>query len=95
MGVKYWFVVVVTFVVGAVMLGEAVIYIRRGVYTKTFKGVSRREYISRVDRPGAFWMNLSVHMIAGAAMIYAGFWFLNANPVVSIWFAKIREFLTL
>ncbi|MRT27020.1 hypothetical protein GJV14_23945 [Enterobacteriaceae bacterium RIT697] len=95
MGVNYWFIVVVSFVIGSLMLGEAIVYIRRGIYTKTFKGVSRREYIPRADRPYAFWFNLIAHMIAGTAMIYAGFWFLSFNPEVSRWYAEFRALINI
>ena len=89
-----WFVVVAALATGAIMLAESIAYIRRGVYTKTFKGTSRREYIHKSDRPHVYWLNVSLHVIAGVAMVYLAFWFLQFNPTVNSGYQAIRAFFT-
>ncbi|ACX87900.1 hypothetical protein F6Q07_15280 [Pectobacterium parmentieri] len=74
MSVWDYCVIAAIFLCGIVMIVESIIYVRRGVYTKTFKGVSRREYIHRNDRPDVYWLHVICHFSAGIAMIYIVFW---------------------
>jgi len=74
-------------------LAQSFVYCRRGVYTKTFKGTSRKEYIHKDDKPIEFWFSIIFHMVMGMAMIVLGFWLQEDIPVVNHWYTEIRAML--
>ncbi len=78
MGALDYCVMVAIFICGIVMLVESIAYVRRGVYTKTFKGTSRCEYIHRSERPGVYWFNVAMHFSTGIAMLYLVLWILQS-----------------
>jgi hypothetical protein len=94
MDVKDWLVIFAMFACGFVFLFESVIYLRRGIYTKTFKGTSRREYIKKEERRDVYWLNMAFHLCAATAMIFMGFWLMQLDPTVNDWYLSIRKFLT-
>ncbi|MDD9244910.1 hypothetical protein V1605_16245 [Enterobacter soli] len=93
MGFQFWLMVVVAFLTGPFAFISSIIYMRRGIYTKSFKGTRRKEYIHKDDKPIEYWSSVISRMIAGVAMVGLGFWFLNDIPVVNHWFAEIREII--
>ncbi|WP_312627367.1 DUF2542 family protein [Scandinavium sp.] len=93
MGFQYWFTVCAAFLVGPISLAQSFIYCRRGVYTKTFKGTSRKEYIHKDDKPIEFWFSIIFHLVMGIVMIVLGFWLLEEIPAVNHWFSEIRAML--
>ena len=93
MGFQYWFTVCAVFLVGPISLVESFVYCRRGVYIKTFKGTSRKEYINVDEKPVEFWFNIIFHMVMGMAMIILGFWLIEDIPVVNHWYAEVRALL--
>jgi len=95
MGFQYWFTVCASFLVGPITLVESFKYFRRGIYTKTFKGTSRREYIHKGHKPIEYWFSVIAHFAMGAAMLGLGFWFLDTIPIVHEWYSKVRALLHL
>ena len=93
MGFQFWFTVCAVFLVGPISLAQSFVYWRRGVYTKTFKGTSRKEYIHKDDKPIEFWFSIIFHLVMGMAMIILGFWLLEGIPMVNHWYAEIRTIL--
>ncbi len=93
MGFQYWFTVCAVFLVGPISLAQSFVYCRRGIYTKTFKGTSRKEYIQVDEKPIEFWFSIIFHMVMGMAMIALGFWLLEDISVVSHWYAETRAML--
>ncbi|EMQ0961428.1 hypothetical protein RY975_001004 [Citrobacter braakii] len=93
MGFQYWFTVCAVFLVGPISLVQSFVYCRRGVYTKTFKGTLRKEYIHVDEKPIEFWFSIIFHMVMGMAMIVLGFWFLDDLPAFHGWYTEIRAML--
>lgn len=84
-----YFVFAGVFICGIVMLVESVAYFRRGVYTKTFKGTSRREYIHKNEKPIEYWFSVAFHFSAGIAMLYVVFWLFYPRIVAQEWFSHM------
>ncbi|MBA0034768.1 hypothetical protein HS962_00725 [Pantoea sp. BIGb0393] len=91
---KEGLVVIAVFACGGVFLVESVLYIRRGVYTKTFKGTTRREYIKKDERRDVYWLYVILHLFAGSSAICLGFWLMQYDPKVNDWYVSIRNSLT-
>lgn len=90
MGFQYWFTVCATFIVGLITLAESFIYMHRGIYTKTFKGTSRKEFIYKDTKPIEYWISTILHFGISIMMIGIGFWFLQEIPAVNHWYNEIR-----
>lgn len=95
MGFQFWFTVGGLFLIGPIALVQSFIYLRRGVYTKTFKGTRRREYVHKNTNPIDYWCNVLFELVAGVVMIGVGFWLLNSIPTFNEWCAGIRAIFSL
>jgi hypothetical protein len=67
--------------------------LRRGVYTKTFKGTTRKEYIHKDSKPIEYWFSVIAQMIIGVVMIGLGFWLLDDLPAFHNWRTEINAML--
>lgn len=93
MGFSYWFTVCACFFIGPITLVQSFGYLRKGIYTKTFKGTSRKEYIHKDARPFEYWFSIIFEFGASFLLIGEGFWLLRDIPAVNEWYAEIRAML--
>ncbi|AWC85802.1 MULTISPECIES: hypothetical protein [Enterobacter cloacae complex] len=93
MGFQYWLAVCGIFLTGPFAFVQSIIFLRRGVYTKTFKGTTRKEYIHKDSKPIEYWFSVIAQMIIGVVMIGFGFWLLDDLPAFHNWHTEIREML--
>ena len=94
MGFQYWFVVCAFFLIGPLAFAQSIIFICRGVYTKTFKGTSRKEYIRKDLKPIEYWCSVIAQMIVSLALIALGFWFLGDIPTVNQWYSEVSALIS-
>ncbi|WP_333896597.1 DUF2542 family protein [Mixta calida] len=94
MGFQYWFTVCAVFLIGPIALVQSFIYMRRGIYTKTFKGTSRKEYIHKDAKPIEYWFSVIAHLGMSIMMIGLGFWFLEDIPAVNHWYNEVHAMLS-
>lgn len=90
MGFQYSFTVCASFLLGPIALVQSFAYLRRGIYTKTFKGTSRKEYIRKDEKPIEYWFSVIFHFGISFVMIGVGFWLLEDIPAVEHWYGEIR-----
>jgi hypothetical protein len=50
------------------MFVQSIIFLRRGVYTKTFKGTMRWQVYPKDTKPGEYWFNVIAQMMMSAAV---------------------------
>lgn len=93
MGFQFWFTVCAIFLTSPFMFVQSIIFLRRVVYTKTFKGTMRKEYIRKVTKPIEFWFSVIAQMMMSAAVLGLGFWFLDDLPAFHSWYTEIRAML--
>lgn len=91
MGFQYWFTVCATLILGPLALFETFRYMHRGIYTKTFKGTRRREYIHKDEKPIEFWFSIVAQFVMSGVLIGIGIWFLDEIPAVHHLYSQIRE----
>lgn len=85
------YVLVILF--GPITLAQSFGYLRKGIYTKTFKGTSRKEYIHKDARPIEYWFSIIFEFGASFMLIGVGLWLLRDIPAVNEWYAEIRAML--
>jgi hypothetical protein len=90
MGFDYWLVIGCSLLFGPIALVEAIAYVRRGIYTKTFKGTRRREYIHKNMQPVEYWFSVIFHFAMSFAMIGLGLWFLDYIPFFHDFYSEMR-----
>lgn len=90
MGFQFWFVVCSIFLTGPLAFVQSTIFLRRGIYTKKFKGSDRKEYIHKETKPIEYWFSVIAQMMASLMMIGLGFCFLDEIPIVNHWYTEIR-----
>ena len=93
MGFLYWFTICAIFLTCPFMLVQSIIFLRRGVYTKTFKGTMRKEYIHKDTKPSEYWFNVIAQMMMSVAVPGLGFWLLDDLPAFHNWHTEILAML--
>ncbi|TDS68005.1 uncharacterized protein DUF2542 [Pantoea sp. PNA 14-12] len=87
-----WIVAAIALIGGTCFFAEALLFYRRGIFTRRFKGTTRREYVYRSEKPDVYWLYMFAHVSCGVLNIVICCWVLHRKNAFDGCFQVFSKF---